>query len=157
MFFDTSSLKSDELSLRLVRTVEANPAKGLVPFYEFKICLADGTEVGQCNFRVGYSERLYFGGHIGYAVDEPFRGHHYAGKACLLLFELARMHGMPYLYITCSPDNIASRKTCEYAGGVLEAIADLPPDNDMYQRGDRRKCIYRVELAENHGENNVRL
>lgn len=64
-----------------------------------------------------------------------------------MLFDLARKHGMDYLYITCNPENIASRKTCEFAGGVLESIIDLPTDNDMYMYdGERRKCIYRFNL-----------
>jgi len=152
MFFDTNNLKSDEIFLRLAKTVEADPEKGIVPCYIFKICLAGGTEIGQCNSRFGYNERLYYGGHIGYGIDEPFRGRHYAGKACLLLFELARMHGMEYLYITCDEENAASRKTCEYAGGVLETVADLLPDNVLYLRGDRQKCIYRVNLQSHGGE-----
>lgn len=45
-----------------------------------------------------------------------------------------------------NPDNHASRKTCEYAGGTLEAIVDLPEDNDMYMDGERQKCIYRFKL-----------
>ena len=53
---------------------------------------------------------------------------------------------MDYLYITCNPENTASRKTCEYAGGVLEGVVDVPEDNDMYQRGERKKCIYRFVL-----------
>lgn len=147
MFFDTSDLKSDEIFLKLEKTVDANPEKRWVPCYEFKICLvADGTEVGHCNFRVGNTEKLYFGGNIGYTIFEQFRGNHYAGKACFLLFKLARMHKMSYLYITCNPDNYASRKTCEYAGGILESTIDLPTDNDMYLEGEKQKCIYRFNL-----------
>ena len=146
MFFDASNLRSEEIYLRLNKTAEADLEKGWSPYYDFTICLPGGTEAGHCSFRVGYNERLYYGGHIGYTVFEPFRGRHYAGKACLLLFRLARMHGMQYIYITCTPENIASKKTCEYVGGVLEAVVDLPPDNDMYLAGERRKCVYRVEL-----------
>jgi len=146
MFFNTNHLRSDEIFLRLNRTAEADREKGWSPYYDFTISLADGTEAGHINLRLGYNERLYYGGHIGYTVHKPFRGHHYAGKACLLLFGLARMHGMEYLYITCNPENLASRKTCEFVGGVLEAVVDLPPDNDMYLEGERRKCVYRVEL-----------
>ena len=36
------------------------------------------------------------------------RGHHYAGKACKLLFQLAQRHGMEYVIITCNPDNYPS-------------------------------------------------
>ena len=52
------------------------------------------------------------------------------------------MHNMNYLYITCNPDNYASRRTCEYAGGKFEAIVNLPTDTDMYIEGERQKCIY---------------
>jgi len=141
-----SDLKSDEIFLKLNKIAEADPEKGWSPYYDFTICLADGTEAGHCNFRLGYNEKLYYGGHIGYTVFEPYQGNHYAAKACLLLFGLARMHGMEYLYITCTPENAASRKTCERVGGVLEAIVDLPPDNDMYLAGERQKCVYRVNL-----------
>lgn len=148
MFFDTSGLRTDEIFLRLDKTSEADAEKGLAPAYHFKICLAaDETEVGYCDFRVGHSERLYYGGNIGYAVYEPYRGNHYAAMACLLLFGLARKHNMAYLYITCNPDNYASRKTCEYSGGELEAIVDLPDYSDMYLEGERQKCVYRFGLG----------
>jgi Predicted acetyltransferase len=147
MFFDTNNLKSDEIFLKLERTEKANPEKGLAASYHFKICLVlDGTEIGHCDFRVGHGEKLYLGGNIAYTVYEPYRGHHYAGKACLLLFNLARKHGMDYFHITCNPENYASRKTCEYVGGVLGNIVDLPSDNDMYIEGERQKCIYRFDL-----------
>jgi predicted acetyltransferase len=148
VFFDTNELKSNEIFLKLEETVDANPEKRWVPLYRFKICLvSDFSEIGHCDFRVGNTEKLYFGGNIGYTIYEKFRGKHYAAKACLLLFDLARKHGMRYLYITCNPENIASRKTCEYAGGVLESTIELPTDNDMYiYDGERNKCIYRFNL-----------
>ena len=99
-------------------------------------------------FRSGHNESVYYGGNIGYRVHPAHRGRHYAGKACLLLFQLAEKHGMEYLYITCNPENMASRKTCEFAGGVLEGIVELPPDNDMYLEGERQKCIYRFSLRQ---------
>ncbi len=102
--------------------------------------------MGTCDLRLGHNEKLYFGGNIGYRVEEQYRGHHYAGKACLLLFELAKKHELEYLIITCNPDNYPSRKTCEYAGGELWEIVELPPDSDMRERGETEKCIYRFEL-----------
>jgi len=147
MFFDINHLKTDEIFLKLEKKSEANPEKKWVDAYHFKICLvSDKTEVGDCDFRVGNTEKLYFGGNIGYNVYENFRGNHYAGKACLLLLDLAKMHNMDYLYITCNPDNHASRQTCIYAGGHLESIINLPTDNDMYLEGDRQKCIYIFNL-----------
>ena len=64
----------------------------------------------------------------------------------MLLFELARKHGLEYLIITCNPDNYPSRKTCEYVGGKLLEIVELPTDSDMRARGETEKCIYRFEL-----------
>ena len=145
-FFDTAFLRGKEIALKLVRTEEEDRERGWLPAYYFAICLADGTEVGNCELRVGYNVNTYYGGNIGYTVRPEHRGHRYAAKACGLLFLLARKHGMEYLIITCDPDNIASRKTCEYAGGSLEEIVDLPKDNEMYRAGARKKCIYRVRL-----------
>lgn len=146
MFLNTDFLENDEIVLRLDHTTPANPAHSWLPAYHFWICPKDGDAIGRIDLRVGHNEGVYYGGNIGYEVAPAHRGHHYAGKACLLLFELARRHDMQYLYITCNPDNIASRKTCEYVGGVLEAIVPLPPDNDMYLEGEREKCIYKIDL-----------
>jgi tagatose 1,6-diphosphate aldolase len=32
------------------------------------------------------------------------------------------------------------------AGLELVEIVDLPPNNEMYQRGERQKCRYRLRL-----------
>lgn len=103
--------------------------------------------MGVCDLRIGYNQRVYYGGNIGYRIKEEYRGHHYAAKACLLLFKLAKEHGMKYLIITCNPDNYPSRKTCEYIGCRLVEIVELPADNDMrLTDGETEKCIYRVNL-----------
>lgn len=146
MFFDTSFLKDEEISLVLERTAAANPERGWVPAYYFAICNKDGTKIGECDLRVGHNENTYYGGNIGYSINEEYRGHHYAGKACLLLFELAKRHNMDYLIISCDPDNVASKKTCEYAGGKLSEIAELPEGNDMRSNGETEKCIYKFML-----------
>ena len=147
MFLNTDFLKDGEIQLILEKTVEADPAKNWLPAYHFAICGADGVKMGVCDLRIGHNESVYYGGNIGYRVEEPYRGRHYAGKACRLLFELARRHGMEYVIITCNPDNRASRKTCEYAGGELVEIVELPEDNDMrLESGETHKCIYKFRL-----------
>jgi len=148
MFFDTFFLRNDEIFLKLDKYIDQDLEKKWAATYQFKICLVCGeTEVGLCDFRVGNTEKLYFLGNIGYKVFEQYRGNYFAGKACILLLDLARKHEMKYLYITCNPDNYASRKTCEYAGGILESIIDLPTDNEMYLKGEMQKCIYRFNLS----------
>ena len=147
-FLDTDFMKTDEFQLILEMTVKANPEKDWLPAYHFAICNPEGVKMGACDLRIGHNESVYYGGNIGYRVDEPCRGHHYAGKACRLLFELARRHGMEYVIITCNPDNWASRKTCEYLKGELLEIAELPEDNDMrLESGETHKCIYRFQLT----------
>ena len=120
-----------------------------MPAYHFLICSRQGVEIGHCDLRIGYNERLYYGGHIGYMVKEGFRGHHYAAKACRLLFRLAKKHGMDFLYITCGSDNIPSRKTLEYLGGTFLETAELPEDNDMrIEKGEKEVSVFRFVLTE---------
>ena len=145
-FYPTDDLRDGEILLRLDRTCEGMPEKNWVPAYYFDICLPDGTATGRCDLRIGHNDRLYIGGNIGYAVDEPRRGHHYAAKACKLLFRQARKHGLDYVIITCDPANRASARTCELAGGRYIETVPVPEDSDMYAKGDREVMIYRFDL-----------
>jgi len=146
LFTDTISLMNDEIQLLLEKATSGNVENSRVPAYHFAICDPEGTKMGVCDLRIGHNDKLYYGGNIGYRIEEAYRGNHYAGKACLLLFELAKKHGLDYLIITCNPNNYPSRKTCEYAGGKLLEIATLPEGNDMRTRGETEECIYRFEL-----------
>lgn len=146
-FCNTDFLKTDEIYLRLTETTEAVPAEDLVPSYRFEIVRSgDHVKVGYCDLRVGHNERLYYGGNIGYGIDEAYRGNHYAAKACRLLFRLAEKHGLEYVIITCNPDNLPSKRTCEFLGGELLEIVELPPENDMRADGETEKCIFRFHL-----------
>ena len=146
-FLNTYFLESEEIKLVVESTAEGNPEKKWLPAYHFLICDKQGNRLGDCDFRVGYTDDIYYGGHIGYEVDEEHRGHHYAAKACKLLFELARKHEMEYLYVTCNPDNWPSRKTLEHLNGELLEIAELPEDNDMrVEDGETEKCVFKFEL-----------
>ena len=150
-FFPADDLKTREIFLRLERTCDAQPEKDWVPAYYFSVCLSDGTKVGQCDLRIGHNDRLYIGGNIGYGIDEAYRGHHYAAKACRLLFRQARKHGMEYLIITCDPSNRASAATCELAGGRYLETAPVPEWHNMYDEGKRRVMVYRFDLTEASG------
>lgn len=145
-FLDTSDLKSDEIYLKLIKACPAQPEKKHLPAYKFEICLMDGTRVGECDLRIGHNDKTYLGGNIGYSVDEAHRGHHFAGKAVLILKGLAKKHDMAHLFITCVPENIASEKSILYAGGEYVETRDLPEDNDMYLEGKRRVKIFKISL-----------
>lgn len=147
MFFDTDDLKSEDIFLNLTKTTPAQPEKRWLPAYYFEICLSDGTVIGHCDLRVGHNDKTYIGGNIGYSIEVPYRGHHYAARACRLLFQQARKHGMDYLIVTCAPNNIASARTCEIAGGRYITMEAIPKDNELYADGMRQVMIYRFDLS----------
>jgi predicted acetyltransferase len=129
---------------------EADPACGSLPCYHFWMRLRDHPELpiaGGIGLRIGNSyETVMYYGHVGYHVYPHARGHNYARRACQLLFPLASRHGLSPLWITCNPDNIASRRTCEKLGGQLVEIVPVPFEHALYQRGDKEKCRFRVDL-----------
>lgn len=148
-FYDPGKLVDRSLELVLIKTIspEVNPID-FIPVYKFEMRQA-GTakKLGKFNFRVANTEDIIlYAGHFGYDVIEKHRGHRYAARSCQLLFPLAKKHQINPLWITCNPDNFASRRTCEIAGGKLIEIVALPIDNDQYQEGDRYKCRYRFDL-----------
>lgn len=136
--------RDGEVSLVLSGMHPADAAKGWFPYYTFAIA-AGGELAGAVRLRVGDGPDLVlYGGHVGYEVLPAFRGHRYAERACRLLFPLMRANGQHIVWITCNPDNAASRRTCERLGAAFEGIVALPPDSDMYARGEREKCRYRL-------------
>ncbi len=146
-FLEPGELIDDELELILVKKIAAQPQKKYFPMYDFEMQNIETREkMGYINLRIGYNEGIKYGGHIGYGVDEKFRGKRLASRSSTLLFPLAKRHGINPLWITCNPENTASRRTCENAGGKLVEIVDLPKDNDQYKRGERKKCLYRFDL-----------
>ena len=123
-------------------------SRGYVPAYEFDVRLAGKLgPIGRVSLRIGNTEHLVkYAGHIGYGIQEEYRGHRYAAKACNLIKTIAIDHGFKTLWITCNPDNHPSRRTCEILGCELVEIVDLPADTAMYREGDRQKCRYRWDL-----------
>ena len=103
---------------------------------------------GGIGLRIGstHSVEMYYG-HFGYHVYPPARGHNYAERACRLLIPLARRHGLKTLWITCNPDNYASRRTCEKLGARLVSIVPVPPGDPLYLRGEREKCRYKLDIS----------
>lgn len=147
-FLQPGELIDDDLTLKLCATAPRDRQKGFSPAYIFDMRHTESNEkMGRIDLRIGETTNLLmYGGQIGYGVDAAYRGNRYASRSVKLLFALALRHELNPLWITCNPDNIASRKTCELAGGIMMEIVDLPKDNDMYRQGERQKCRYRFDL-----------
>ena len=113
-------------------------------FYDIYV---SGTKVGKCDLRLKNDGFMYYYGNVGYNIMESQRGHHYAYYACKVLFKIAKEEfGMKELIITCNPDNEASYKTLKKLKGDLVDIAQIPYDHELYEKGDRFKCIFRFKL-----------
>jgi tagatose 1,6-diphosphate aldolase len=126
---------------------------GWVPSYQFWMLWHDGTAgprvAGTVTLRVGNSADIVRHlGHVGYHVYPPARGHRFAARATRLILPLARQHAIDPLWITCNPDNLASRRTIERTGGQFVETVALPPDHLLRQRGETEKCRYRIDLRD---------
>jgi predicted acetyltransferase len=146
-FQDPCEMADGDLHLVLIAKHPANPDKKYVPAYEFEMKNVDGETMGAINLRIGNNRNIQYGGHIGYGVKREYRGSHYAARSVQLLLPLAKSNGLAELLITCSPENIASKRSCELANAEYVDTVKLPKDNEMYQEGDRKKSRYRIRLS----------
>ncbi|HXC37058.1 MAG TPA: GNAT family N-acetyltransferase [Candidatus Acidoferrales bacterium] len=132
-----------QVSLCFDKVVPGDAALGFVPYYHFRILLADSCDAGRINFRVGDTDHITFiAGHIGYEVTPPFRGHSYALQACRALAPFVRSF-YPSVIITTNPDNLPSVRTIEKLGAVFMDEVPIPPHDPHYLRGSRTKLRYR--------------
>lgn len=127
-FLDPGVLADDVITLRVAELHAANPPYGIVASYAFAMHRTrDDLRVGQISLRLSDAERfLLYYGQIGYGVDVMHRGHGYASRAVQLLLPFARRHAFPELWITCGPENLASRRTLENAGFRFVEIVAVP-------------------------------
>ena len=132
-----------DVSLGFVQIVAVEAGRGLAPFYHFRIFAAGVGDVGHINFRVADSEHVRLcAGHIGYAIEERFRGHHYALQACCALAPFVRSIYKEVI-LTCDPDNLPSIRTIERLGAVFIEETAIPKHDPGYERGARRKRRYK--------------
>lgn len=129
-----------------------NEMLAVPPTYHFWMRLHPGFGppipiAGTISFRVSNTDHIrLYSGHIGYGVFPPARGCSYAQRAVQLIQPLAKAHGMDHLWITCNPDNLASRRTCEKLGAKFVEIIDIPAHNSLYLKGERHKCRYQLMM-----------
>jgi len=141
-FIDVPSLTNGDIYLVCTNKKPGDPEKNWIPGYEFAVC-KNSEQIGHIGLRIGYgggqkNDNLYYGGQIGYGINEAHRGKGYAVEACKLLLPIAKAHKMTKLLITNNYTNIASRRVCEKLSAKhVGKMVRLPDWNDMYKEGQR--------------------
>lgn len=145
--FEMAPLCDDELVLQFLR-FEDHPVHK-VPTYYFRMIHAEtGEELGGINLRCSSTPHIErYAGHIGFSVHEAHRGHRYAARSVLLLLVFAKQLKFENIWITCDPENIASKLSLELAGAKLIEVVDVPADCVINRAGHPRKCRYRIDLG----------
>ncbi len=88
--------------------------------------------LGAIALRHGDTDFVRRMGHIGYGIRPSARGRGLATWALSRMLDEARRVGLERVLVVCEADNIASTKTVEHNGGVLEEPAD--PGSDGVRR-----------------------
>lgn len=102
--FDT--LENDELILKITQKYSGDDE--MIPFYYYDIIRkSNSVTVGKISIRIGSNFHSYYNGHIGYEIFKEYRGNGYSYKASLMVLDIARFHGMDFIYLTCDESNIA--------------------------------------------------
>lgn len=136
----------DDVGLRLSQAYCPETSPWAVQAYRFDI-LEERERVGTISLRPATTYLLtHLAGQIGFSVEPAFRGRGLAGKAVRALLPLVQAHGLPELWLTTTPDNLASRRTLEKLGCVLIESVPVPETYESYARGERTKLRYRLAL-----------
>lgn len=140
-----NELSDDIVSLKIIEKHPGNEV--MIPFYYYDIYENQTHQkVGKISIRIGENYHSYFNGHIGYEIDEAYRGHKYSFYAAKLVLQVAKEHGMEFIYITCNESNKASKKVIEYLGGELIEVAPIPKDYFGWYEGIEPHCIFKKKL-----------
>lgn len=84
-----------------------------------------GNYLGAITLRHPLNAKLLEGGgHVGYGVRPSARGRGVASWALGEVVDRARARGIDRVLVTCHPGNVASARTIERNGGVLEDVRD---------------------------------
>ena len=126
--FTDDELQNDEGFERWLTQQRRNltdPADGFVPAALYWI--VDDSEpdrvLGSLSLRFELNDFLReLGGHIGYGVRPSARRGGVATAALAASLEKAREQGLDRVLVTCDDGNIASARTIERCGGVLEDV-----------------------------------
>lgn len=121
-------------NVRRYSSPETTPA-GKVPSTQYLALDENEHLVGMVNLRHCLNDYLLeFGGHIGYSVRPADRKNGYAIQMLKLALDEAKALGIDRVRIACDRYNIASAKTIQANGGVLDGERYDPQDSTLTQR-----------------------
>ena len=121
-------------ALRCLKDPATTPA-GFVPATQYLALDEQEHLVGMTNLRHHLNDYLLaYGGHIGYSVRPSERKNGYASQMLRLTLEKARERGISKVRICCDHYNIASAKTIQACGGILEDEMFDSSDGTLTQR-----------------------
>ncbi|MEV0357741.1 GNAT family N-acetyltransferase [Nocardia sp. NPDC050697] len=100
-----------------VRRLEAESA-----LCAYRWIVEDGRVLGGIALRHGTDAAVLRTGHIGYGVRPSARRGGVASWALTRMLEVARERGMGQVLLLCADGNVASARTIEKVGGVLESV-----------------------------------
>jgi len=134
------------MQIKEMEYVKTNLPEHWKPYYIFKIIVGIDV-VGKIVLREGDLEERYYDGHIGFTIDPQYGGHNYAFQATLLVLEIAKDKGFKDIIITCSPNNIASKKTIQKLPINYIETKTIHKELARYvEQGEKIKEIYHISL-----------
>ncbi|MFE3174025.1 GNAT family N-acetyltransferase [Amycolatopsis sp. NPDC059090] len=86
----------------------------------YRWLVEDGRVLGGIALRSGPAEYVSWAGHLGFGIRPSARGRGLASWALREMLTEARE--LPRVLLVCAGENLASAKTIERAGGVLEEV-----------------------------------
>jgi predicted acetyltransferase len=124
--YPTASSARERTFEELIERIELDEKNMIDPEHRVPattfILIDENQEIyGSINLRYFLNEDLLkYNGHIGYGIKPNKRKQGYGKLMLSLVLEKAREHHLTKVLITCNDENIASYKTIEACGGVLE-------------------------------------
>jgi predicted acetyltransferase len=134
---DTSREACERLVSKAARDRDRGVAPGPGRVHQTLSWIVEADQVvGFVSLRHDLTDFLaHVGGHIGYSVRPSARRRGHATRALGLALDQARALDLERVLLTCDDDNVASARTIESQGGVLEAVVD----GRAYGYGDVRR------------------
>ena len=117
------------------------------PNVKFFDIIANDQYVGYIDLRLYFDKSFFYWGNVGYEIFKKYQGNKYSYYACILVFKYAKnVYNIDELYITCNPENKASKYILKMLKGEYLGVFDVPINHELYEKGERKKCVYKYTM-----------